>query len=249
MTDGEQGRGTDGKVHVPHPHTSATRLEILLLLAGLVVLAACVALIDPLRDALQAALRGDTSEVREHLQGLGAWSVVMVFLLAQVHVFIWYPAEILDAAAGFVFGFAPALAMLMVFWTISAVIAFWVGQKAARPVLYRLAGEERFRRVERLVERGGVGFLLIARLVPIIPFSLFSFVAGAVHVPLGRFVWTTAVGYIPLTAYFVYLGSRLEDFSASDPIVWIGAVGFVLAIVAVKLLSPKDDPKPDRRAA
>ena len=61
------------------------------------------------------------------------------------------------------------------------------------------------------------------RLIPIVPFSLFSYVAGAAHVPLPRFVWTTVVGYIPLTAVFVYLGNRLEELSPTDPILWAGA--------------------------
>ena len=41
--------------------------------------------------------------------------------------------------------------------------------------------------------------------------------------PLGRLLWTTAVGYLPLTALFVYLGSRLEELSPTDPIIWLTA--------------------------
>lgn len=216
------------------PPVRATKTELLLLGAGLVLMAVCVLLIDPLRESFQAAIRGDTSEVKSHLEELGAWGVVIVFALAQLHVFVWFPSEILDAAAGFVYGFWAALLMLMVFWTISAVIAYWVGHKAARPFLYRIAGEERFLRAERLIHGGGALFLLSVRLVPIIPFSLMSFVAGAARVPLWTFTWTTAIGYIPLTAYFVYIGSQVQDFSLSDPLLWIGAVGFLLAALSVR---------------
>ena len=55
------------------------------------------------------------------------------------------------------------------------------------------------------------------RLVPIVPFSLFSYAAGSARVPAGRFAWTTAVGYLPITAVFAYLGSRLEELSPDDP--------------------------------
>ena len=80
-------------------------------------------------------------------------------------------------------------------------------------------------RLERLVHRGGAPFLLGVRLIPIMPFSLMGYVCGAARIPLWRFTWTTAVGYAPLTAYFTYVGSRLEGFSAEDPILWIGGVG------------------------
>ena len=56
---------------------------------------------------------------------------------------------------------------------------------------------------------------------------------------MGRFLWTTVVGYLPITAYFTYLGSQLESFSIEDPIVWIGAGGFVLAIFGVRFLLPR----------
>ena len=47
-------------------------------------------------------------------------------------------------------------------------------------------GAERFDRYERVVDRGGVTLLLACRMVPIVPFSLFSYVAGSARVPLGR---------------------------------------------------------------
>ena len=42
----------------------------------------------------------------------------------------------------------------------------------------------------------------------------------------------------PITAYFTYLGSQLESFSVEDPIVWIGAGAFLLAILGVRYLRP-----------
>ena len=115
-------------------------------------------------------------------------------------------------------------------WVLSGLGAYAVGHYAARPLLYRIAGEERFERVEGLIHRGGVTFLLAARLIPIMPFSLLGYVCGAARVPLVHFTWTTAVGYAPITAYFTYLGSRLEGFSIDDPILWIGGVGLLLAL-------------------
>ncbi len=203
---------------------------------GIVVGLAVAFLIPPLREAILDAVRGNTAEVRTELRDLGAAGVGLVVWLAIVHAVVWYPAEILDAAAGFVYGFGPALPLVMGSWVLSGVLAYWIGRHAARPLLYGFAGQERFLRLEHLMERGGVTFLLAARLVPIVPFSLLSYVCGAAHVPLLRFIWTTAVGYLPITAYFIYLGSRLEGFSLADPIIWIGAAGLLLALLGVRYL-------------
>ena len=95
-----------------------------------------------------------------------------------------------------------------------------------------------------MMERGGATFLLVARLVPIVPFSLLGYVAGAAHVPLWRYTWTTALGYLPITAYFVDLGSRLEGFSLADPVIWAGAIGLVAALYGVRHLMPFGDSGP-----
>ena len=73
-----------------------------------------------------------------------------------------------------------------------------------------------------MVSRGGVTLLLGMRLVPIVPFSLFSMRPARRGFRCGEFMWTSGVGYLPLTAVFVYLGSRLEALSLDDPLLWMG---------------------------
>ena len=192
-------------------------------LAGVALLAALVLAVEPLRDGVGDAISGDTDKLRDDLRGLGVSGALIVFGLALAHAFIWYPAEILDAAVGFVYDFWIAFPLVMAAWVLNGVVAYWIGRHAARPVLYRFIDERRFVQLEHMAERGGVSLLLAMRLIPIIPFSLFSYVAGAAHVPLVRFVWTTAVGYIPITVVFVYLGSKLEELSLTDPLLWAGA--------------------------
>lgn len=201
--------------------------------------AACLAIaiaIDPLREAVLDTVRGDTASVRSDLRDLGAWGVALVVGLALVHAVIWYPAEILDAAAGFVYGFWWALPLMMACWLANAYAAYAIGANAGRPLIYRIAGERRFQRMERAVERGGVTLLLAMRLVPIVPFSLFSIAAGAARVPLVRFGWTTLVGYLPITAIFVYLGSQLEELSPTDPVLWASALALIAMLLATRTL-------------
>ena len=207
----------------PRPGGGAPLLGIALTLAGIGVLALLVLAIEPLRDGLGDALQGDTASLRDDLRGLGVGGALIVLALALAHSVVWYPAEILDAAVGYVYDFWVALPLLMAAWVLNGFVCWVVGRYAARPFLIRWLGESRFSSYERAVSRGGVTLLLGMRLVPVIPFSLFSYAAGSARVPLGRFLWTTAVGYLPLTAIFAYLGSRLEELSFDDPLLWVGA--------------------------
>jgi uncharacterized membrane protein YdjX (TVP38/TMEM64 family) len=205
--------------------------------AGILVGAAVALAVPSLRDAVGDAAHGNTASVRHDLnESVGG--PLLVLWLALVHVIVWYPAEILDAAAGYVFGFGVGFPLVLGSWVVSGLAAYAVGRHFARPLLYRLAGEERFLRVEALIHRGGVLVLLAIRLIPIMPFSLMGYVCGAARIPLWRFTWTTAVGYAPITAYFTYVGSRLESFSAEDPILWIGGGALLLALVGIRYLMP-----------
>jgi uncharacterized membrane protein YdjX (TVP38/TMEM64 family) len=206
--------------------------------AGLLIGIGVALAIPSLRGAMSDAIHGDTASVRQDLNGNAA-GVLLVVWLAMVHVIVWYPAEILDAAAGYVFGFGWGFPLMMVSWLLSALASYAVGRHFARPVLYRIAGEERYVRIEHLIHRGGALALIGARLIPIMPFSLMGYVCGAARVPLWRYVWTTLVGYWAITAYFTYVGSKLEGFSAEDPILWIGGGALLLGIFAVRFLLPR----------
>lgn len=194
--------------------------------------------IEPMRDAALDAVSGESASLRKDLRDLGAAGVLLVAGLAALHTIIWYPAEILDAAAGYVYGFWPAMGILMVCWTAQGFLAYEIGRHAARPVLERFIRPERFDRLERAVDEGGVTLLLAARLVPIVPFSLFSYVAGAASAPRARFIWTTAVGYLPITALSVYLGTRLEDLSVTDPRIWGAVIGLLALLLLARRLKP-----------
>jgi uncharacterized membrane protein YdjX (TVP38/TMEM64 family) len=203
---------------------------------GGIVLGVAVALVFPaLRHAMGDAISGDTAGVRHDLHGSAAGPLLVVWL-AMVHVIVWYPAEILDAASGYVFGFGVGFPLVLGAWVLSGLGSYAVGRHFARPLLYRVAGERRFRRIEELIHRGGALVLIGIRLIPIMPFSLLGYVCGATRVPLWRFTWTTAVGYAPITAYFAYVGSQLEGFSAEDPILWIGGGALILGLAAAHFL-------------
>jgi uncharacterized membrane protein YdjX (TVP38/TMEM64 family) len=195
-------------------------------------LAALVLAIPDLRDAFEAAVRGDTAEVRSEVKDLGVAGPLLIIALALIHAVVFYPAEIVDAAAGFVYGFFPALALMMLGWLASGLLCFAVGRSVARPLLDRWFGTERFERTEAAIERGGATLLLAVRLLPIVPFSLVSYAAGAARVPLWRFAWTTVVGYLPITILAVYFGTRLEGLSLTDPLV-LGSAAALLALLGI----------------
>lgn len=226
--------------------TAASRRGVWLTLTGIVALGAVMWFVEPLRDAAGFTLSGDTSGLRGQLRDLEGWGVVVLVTVVLAHAVIPYPAEIPTAAAGFVYGFALALPVVMAAWLASAMVTYAMGRFGGRPLLHRLAGERRFRRAEHAILRGGWPVLLAARLVPVVPFSLTGYVAGAAKVPLWRFAWTTVAGFLPLIAVFVLLGSRLEELSLTDPLLYLALAPIAALLLGARPLArrlrlPADD--------
>jgi len=185
-------------------------IEIGVTVAGVALLALLVFAVDPLHESVSAALQGNHDEVERQIDRLGVGGPLLILALCLLHSVVFYPAEIVDAAAGFAYGFFPALLLVMTGWLLNGLVCWAIGHRVARPLLDHWFGEERFERVERMIERGGPTLLLAMRLIPILPFSIVSYAAGAARVPLWRFLWTTAVGYLPITAISVYFGTQLD---------------------------------------
>ena len=215
------------------------RRGIWLTLLGIAALGALVAFVPPLREGVANAVSGDTDELRRELLGLGAGGVLLLFGLMLVHAVVPFPSELSNAAAGFVYGFWIALPLVLVGWTLSALATYAIGRGAGRPLLRRLAGEERLEEGARVVERGGVTALLAARLLPVVPYSLVGYVAGAARVPLWRFTWTTFLGSIPLCAAATYFGHRLDSLSFTDPGVLVAASVFLALLVLGRMLGAR----------
>ncbi len=188
-------------------------LEIGITLAGVALLAGLVFAVPALHEASLAAIHGETDKVQSEIASLGLAGPLLILALTMLHAVVFYPAEIVDAAAGLAYGFLPALLLMMFGWVLSGLACFFVGRSVARPLLDRWFGSERFERIEARIERGGAKALIAARLIPIFPFSIVCYAAGAARVPVWRFTWTTAVGYLPITAISVYFGTQLDLLS------------------------------------
>jgi uncharacterized membrane protein YdjX (TVP38/TMEM64 family) len=210
--------------------------HIVVVVLTLAVAAAVVWAVPPLHGAVGDAFSGDVDALRDRLTELGAWGAVVVVALILIHAVVFFPAEIVNAAAGLALGFGVALPLVLVAWGASGLIAYWLGARAGRPLAVRVASEPRVARVEELLERGGAPMLLALRLIPFVPFSLLGYVAGAARVPVWRYTWTSVVGILPITAAATYLGHALDSLSPSDPLLWV-AVGIVLALLALTVVA------------
>ena len=114
-------------------------------------------------------------------------------------------ASILTITGGFLFGPWFATLFVNVGATAGAVLVFL----AARFILGKAVQAkyaESLVRFNREIEENGQSYLLTLRFIPIFPFWLINLMAGFTTVPLRTFVITTALGIIPGSFVYAYIG-------------------------------------------
>ena len=113
---------------------------------------------------------------------------------------------------GWLFGFWPAVIIVDVGLTTAAVVSF-----VAARFVFRSAVASRFQAmVDKLgqrLEKDGAFYLLMMRMAHV-PYSLVNYCAGVTSIRLWTFSWTTALGVLPGTMIFVYVGTRIPTLSA-----------------------------------
>ena len=188
---------------------SRTRLLLTTLAVAAVV---AVVLMVPLPTAVQ---------LRDWATSVGPW-FPLVFFLAHVLVTILpFPRTAFTLAAGLLFG--PALGVLIAVTAsaLSALLAL-LAVRALGWQLTSLVSHPALESVDARLRARGWAAVLSLRLIPVVPFSVLNYAAGASSVKVLPYLLATLVGLLPGTAAVVVLGDALT-----------GNVSPLLALVSV----------------
>jgi uncharacterized membrane protein YdjX (TVP38/TMEM64 family) len=176
----------------------------------------------------------------ENLGAIGAVAFIAIYIMATV---AFLPAFILTLGAGVLFGVWFGAIYVFTGATLGSIAAFLVGRYLARDwVAKKIAGNDRFRAIDRAVGKEGLKIVLLTRLSPIFPFNLLNYAFGLTGVSITDYT-IGSLGMIPGTIMFVYIGSLAGNLAmigtdsqpTNSTLQWtIRIVGF-LATVAVTI--------------
>lgn len=189
-------------------------------LGGLVVVVALLVVVET-RVGMPSEAR-----VRGAFEGLG-WVALPAFsVFYAVATLVPLPKAVCTIAGGAIFGFWPGLAAVLVGAVAGSTLAFLLARRLGRGAVQDL-GAERIRRLDEEIGRRGLVTVLVARLVPVVPFTTINYAFGLTSVSVRSYVAATAVGIVPGTAVYVAVGAY--GFSP-------GSWPFVIAVVGLLLL-------------
>jgi uncharacterized membrane protein YdjX (TVP38/TMEM64 family) len=166
------------------------------------------------------------------------WTSVFIFWCLYVfeNVFALPLAASLTVAAGYFYGVLPAIVFTIVAATSGAIVLFYMARYLFGNGLQKKYAE-RLNGFNRAFKEQGAYYLLSVRLTPIIPFVVVNIFAGLTLVPVSTFIWTTALGMIPVTIVYACAGQQLQSIVSVGDIFTLRIL-VILAILAFIALLP-----------
>ena len=89
------------------------------------------------------------------------------------------------------------------------------------------------------IDRNGPNYMLTLRLVPIFPFFLVNLFAGVTKIRPGQFLWTTALGIIPGSFAYAWLGYAGATIGDGAPWQLFVALGLLAALSLIPVIMRK----------
>lgn len=174
---------------------------------------------------------GDLDTVQSAVESTGAWGPVVYVALHVLLTLVPVSKNLLAGVAGALFGLAGGIALSWVGAMVSAVVTFAIARRLGRAAVASMTGP-RIDRVEEIMRQQGLLAVIIARVTPVIPFTVVNYGAGVTAVSTRDFVLGTAIGIVPGTVGYAALGAS----AGRDATTFVIAGIFAVALFGGSLL-------------
>ena len=132
---------------------------------------------------------------------VGVYSAAIVFALPGAIVFTMF--------GGFLFGWLGGALGGILGATLGGTVTVLIGSASVGASLQH-AALPRFQRFAQGFRDGAFGYIVLLRLIPLIPYIAINIASGLFRVPLKTFIAATALGIAPIAFCFSFIGSGLD---------------------------------------
>jgi uncharacterized membrane protein YdjX (TVP38/TMEM64 family) len=168
-----------------------------------------------LRDYLSYETLRNNHESLVNFKNENYWVTVIIFIISYITLvtFALPGSPIASLTGGFLFGLAFGTFLNVTAAATGATLIFLAAKNGfGNKLTQRIdASEGSIRKIRDGIKRDEISYLLLIRLIPIIPFAVANLVPALFGVSLRNFFFTTYIGIIPGGLVFTWLGSGLSD--------------------------------------
>lgn len=151
---------------------------------------------------------------------LGLLGVIVFIVAYSVLSIILAPVALLSLSAGLAYG-AWGFPLVLVSATLAATLAFLLGRYVMRErVLQWISRDTKLLSLNRAVTAEGWRIVGLLRLSPLVPFGMQNYLFSITEIKLVPYVIASAIGMIPGTALYVYLGALGQALGHASTVQW-----------------------------
>jgi len=179
--------------------------------------------------------RFNRQNLEAFISGFGAWAPLVFAVIYTVRAPIPMIAPVLSAAGGLLFGTLWGTLLVIGVATFSACIPFYMARTLGRDwVESKIEGKKLERVYQRSEGAAGFTFIMLMRLIPVLPWEVQNYAAGLTQVALPTFAAGTVIGILPGSFSLVFLGA-----SATDPTSWqfFAAIGLKVLTALIPIVA------------
>lgn len=148
----------------------------------------------------------DLAALRGPLDASGAWAPALFVGAFAMLTLLATPRNVLTTAGGAAFGMTAGTALSWAAALLGAMVAFAIGRMWGYDAIVRLRSS-RIDQVRRALHGRGIQAVLVARLLPVVPFAAVNYGSGVVGFRFWHFTIGSAVGMLPGTLAYAALGA------------------------------------------
>lgn len=152
----------------------------------------------------------DVPAMRGYVESTGAWApLASIAIMVFQAVLAPLPAFVVTFANAALFGWAWGAVLSWTGAMLGAALCYGLSRWYGRGLVERVTPPGTLARFDAMSERWGSWTVLVARLLPFVPFDPISYAAGLTRMRLGPFLVATGVGQLPATIVYSLAGDLL----------------------------------------
>lgn len=172
--------------------------------------------------------------IKEHISSLGVFGPIIYMIMFSV-----IPSgSIIAIAGGMAFGIYLGTLYTILGALLGATTAFYIARFLGREAVEKLL-RGKFQSLGNGAKENGFLFILILRLIPVIPFNVISYGAGLTKINYKDYLLATMIGIIPGVIVFTNLGDKALNINSPE-FVW--AIAMFLGLIIASLVLKKKVP-------
>ena len=183
-------------------------------------------------------IAGNLDQVIGLIRSWGFAAPLMSILLMITQAIVApIPAFLITAANGMVFGSFWGALISWMGAMMGALISFYIAHLFKGVALRKIVSNQKaVEFIKHAGEKRGFYVILLSRLLPFISFDIISYMAGLSGIRPWAFIMGTALGMLPATIVYTFLGSEIPAMEKNFPILLTYTTVFIFVLVVFSLV-------------